>query len=311
MAMTAGPPDAVRRFAGARDRARRSWLGPRQPYWGLLFVLPILVLFVVFKFLPILRAAYLSFTEYNPLERVETFVGFDNYVTLVGDAAFLNSLRVTMTYVVGTVTPLVVLSLGLALLLNQKIRARGLFRVLIFLPAVIPIIVVPILWRFMYHPFGLVNTGIELFGFEGVNWLQSKDAVIPGFIIASEWRFVPLFMIIYLAGLQSIPEDLYDAAKVDGASAVQRFVNVTIPLLKPTILVVVVVAVTFTAKTLVLALVMTSGGPDNASRTLSLFIYEMGFRFFRLGYASAASMVLLVIIVVFTLINLRLFRTDD
>jgi ABC-type sugar transport system permease subunit len=269
------------------------------------------VLFIVFKFLPILRAGYLSLTEYNPLERVETFVGFSNYTTLVGDAAFLNSLRVTMTYVVGTVTPLVVLSLGLALLLNQKIRGRGLFRVLIFLPAVIPIIVVPILWRFMYHPFGLVNTGIELFGLEGVNWLQSKDAVIPGFIIASEWRFVPLFMIIYLAGLQSIPEDLYDAAKVDGASTVQRFINVTIPLLKPTILVVVVVAVTFTAKTLVLALVMTNGGPDNASRTLSLFIYEMGFRFFRLGYASAAAMVLLVIIVVFTLINLRVFRTDD
>jgi ABC-type sugar transport system permease subunit len=304
-------PAGRRRFAGLGKRARRSWLGPRQPYWGLLFVLPILVLFIVFKFLPILRAGYLSLTEYNPLERVETFVGFSNYTTLVGDAAFLNSLRVTMTYVVGTVTPLVVLSLGLALLLNQKIRGRGLFRVLIFLPAVIPIIVVPILWRFMYHPFGLVNTGIELFGFEGVNWLQSKDAVIPGFIIASEWRFVPLFMIIYLAGLQSIPEDLYDAAKVDGASTVQRFINVTIPLLKPTILVVVVVAVTFTAKTLVLALVMTNGGPDNASRTLSLFIYEMGFRFFRLGYASAAAMVLLVIIVVFTLINLRVFRTDD
>jgi ABC-type sugar transport system permease subunit len=303
--------ERVRWLARLGIRARRSWLGPREPWWGLLFVLPILILFIVFKFLPILRAGYLSFTEYNPLDRIETFVGIENYVGLAGDAQFLNSLRVTLTYVIGTVTPLVVISLGLAILLNQKIRLRGVFRALIFLPAVIPIIVVPILWRFMYHPFGLVNTGFDLFGFEGVNWLQSKDAVIPGFIIASEWRFVPLFMIIYLAGLQAIPEDLYDAAKVDGASAVQRFRHVTIPMLKPTILVVVVVAVTFTAKTLVLALVMTNGGPDNASRTLSLFIYEMGFRFFRLGYASAASMILLALIVVFTLINMRVFRTDD
>jgi ABC-type sugar transport system permease subunit len=290
---------------------RENWLGPRQPYWGFLFALPIFILFVVFKFLPILRAIYLSFTESNPLEKTETFVGLDNYLTLAGDAQFLNSLRVTFSYVIGTVAPLVVLSLGLALILNHALRGRGLFRVLIFLPAIIPIIVVPILWRFMFHPYGLVNTGLAVFGLEPVNWLQSKDAVIPAFIIASEWRFVPLFMIVYLAGLQSIPEDLYDAAKVDGASIFNRFRYVTVPLLKPTILVVVVVSVTFTARSLVLALVMTNGGPDNASRTLSLFIYEMGFRFFRLGYASAAAIVLLVIIVAFTLINLRAFRTDD
>jgi ABC-type sugar transport system permease subunit len=309
MAVTALP--LRRRRAGIVGRIRANWFGPRQPYWGLLFVLPILVLFIVFKFLPISRAVYLSFTEANPLEDTETFVGLENYFTLASDAQFLNSLRVTFTYVVGTVAPLVVLSLGLALLLNHAIRGRGLFRVVIFLPAIIPVIVVPILWRFMFHPYGLVNTGLEFFGVPPVNWLQSTAAVVPALIIASEWRFVPLFMIIYLAGLQSIPEDLYDAAKVDGASIVQRFRHVTVPLLKPTILVVVVVAVTFTARTLVLALVMTNGGPDNASRTLSLFIYEMGFRFFRLGYASAAAMVLLVLIVVFTVINLRAFRTDD
>ncbi len=294
----------------ARD-AVASWGGPHSGYWGFLFVLPILILFIVFKFGSIARAIWLSFTETSTLTRQETFVGLDNYVQLFNDSQFLRALSVTMFYVVGTVVPLVILSLLLAVLLNQKLPGRGIFRVLIFLPAVVPIIVVPILWRFLFHPYGLVNSAFDLLFLPDINWLQSRQAVIPGFILASEWRFVPLFMIIYLAGLQSIPEDLYDAAKVDGASRFRQFWSVTLPLLKPTILVVIVFAVTFTARSLVLALVMTGGGPDNASRTLSLFIYEQGFRFFRLGYASAASMVLLVIIAVFTVINLRAFRTDD
>jgi ABC-type sugar transport system permease subunit len=214
----------------ARSAARRaardavaSWGGPHSGYWGFLFVLPILILFIVFKFGSIARAIWLSFTETSTLTRQETFVGLDNYISLFNDSQFLRALGVTMYYVIGTVVPLVVLSLLLAVLLNQKLPGRGIFRVIIFLPAVVPIIVVPILWRFLFHPYGLVNT----------------------------------------------------------------------------------------ARSLVLALVMTGGGPDNASRTLSLFIYEQGFRFFRLGYASAASMVLLLIIAGFTLINLRAFRTDD
>lgn len=298
-------------FGDLSRRFRQTWLGPRRPYWGLLFVLPILAFLIVFKFWPMIRAIRLSFFEASPASPIETFVGLENYTTLAADPLFHKALGVTTSYVVGTVAPLMVLSLLLALLLNQNLRGVSIFRSLIFLPAIVPVIIVPILWRVLFHPFGLANDAMVLLGLPALNWLQDPGAVIWALILPTEWRFVPLYMIIYLAGLQSIPEDLYDAAKVDGASIVQRFRSITLPLLKPTILVVLIASVTFTAKTIVLPLVMTTGGPNNASTTLSLFIYQTGFAFFNLGYASAASIILLIIVVAFTVINLRAFRTDD
>jgi putative chitobiose transport system permease protein len=270
-----------------------------------------LAFFIVFKFWPMARAIRLSFFKANPVSPVETFVGISNYVDLASDALFLRALGVTAMYVTGTVAPLMILSLLLALLLNQRLRGITPLRILIFLPAIVPIIVVPILWRVLFHPYGLVNEGINLFGLESINWLQTKAAAVWALIIPTEWRFVPLYMIVYLAGLQSIPDDLHDAAKVDGASLVQRFRFITLPLLKPTILVVLIVSVTFTAKSIVFPLVLTEGGPDNASVTLSLFIFQAGFVNYNLGYASAASIILLMIVVVFTVINVRAFRTDE
>jgi ABC-type sugar transport system permease subunit len=289
-----------------------SWFGPSQPYWGFLFVLPILCLFIAFKFWPIVFAVWLSFTNTSAVSHTSDFVGLDNYISLVRDAQFLRSLAVTGYYVFGTLVPVVCISLAIALLLNQQIKGRGLFRVMLFFPAIIPIIVVPILWQFLLHPYGLVNEAVVgPLGFQAINWLTSTTAVIPAFITATSWRIVPLCIVIFLAGLQTIPEELYEAATVDGASVLQRFRYVTIPRLNPTILVVVIFTITLTAKNLVLMLVMTNGGPDNASRTLSLFIYQMGFRFSRFGYASAGAIVLLLILMILTAINLRVFRTDD
>jgi ABC-type sugar transport system permease subunit len=299
-------------LARARGRILRSWFGPSEPYWGFLFVLPILVLFAAFKFWPILFAVWLSFTNTSTVSHTSDFVGLTNYANLVRDPQFLRSLTVTGYYVFGTLVPVLVLSLGIALLLNQKLRGRGVFRVMLFFPAIVPIIVVPILWQFLFHPYGLVNAAvIDPLGFEPVNWLTSTTAVVPAYIIATAWRVIPLCIVIFLAGLQTIPEELYEAAKVDGASMLQRFRFVTIPRLKPTTLVVVVFTMTLTAKNLVLMLIMTNGGPDNASRTLSLFIYQMGFRFSRFGYASAGAIVLLLVLMLLTAMNLRLFRTED
>jgi ABC-type sugar transport system permease subunit len=304
---TPARPDARRRVA----RFARTWRGPGQGYWGFLFVLPVLVLFIVFKFQPIGRAAYLSLTDANPFDPQHSIVGLANYAQLLGDSRFINSVAVTIYYVAGSVIPVVVVSLALALMLNETIRGIRIYRVLTFLPAIIPIIVVPILWQFLYHRYGLVNTGLEAVGLQGVNWLFDKAAVIPAFIIATDWRIVPLFAIIYLAGLQAIPEDLYEASKVDGASMVQRFRWITLPLLRPTMAVVVIISTLFCARSFVIAFVLTGGGPDNASQTLSVFIYQAGFQFFRVGYASAASMLLLVGMVTVTLLFLRIFRTDD
>lgn len=311
MAVTGSPAVPGNAGHGLVGRFRRSWLGPRRPYWGLVFVLPILVFFIVFKFWPMFRAIRLSFFKASPINPNETFVGVGNYVQLFNDPLFLKALGTTTTYVVGTVAPIMVFSLLLALLVNQQLRGISLFRALLFLPAIVPVVVVPILWRVLFHPFGLVNSGLNSVGFPSVNWLQDVNAVVWALVIPTDWRFIPLYMLIYLAGLQSIPEDLYDAAKVDGASLIQRFRSITLPLLKPTILVVLIAAVAFTSKTIVFPLVLTNGGPNSASTTLSLFIFANGFTFFNLGYASAASMVLLAIVVTFTIINIRAFRTDD
>lgn len=292
-------------------RLRRRWLGPTQPWWGALFAAPLLVLLVCFKFWPMGYAAWLSLTNASLTERTRRFIGAANYGRLAHDTTFIGALETTGRYVGATIAISMVLGLALAVLLNQKIPARGLFRTLIFLPAVVPIIVVPILWQFLFHPYGLVNYTLRTLGLHPVNWLLSPQGAVGALVLATAWRLTPLCMVIYLAGLQSIPHELYEAAAIDGAGAPRRFRSVTLPMLKPTFLVVVVFAITLTVQNFVLALVMTGGGPDNASTTLSLFVYETGFLGFQMGYASAAALVMLLIIVAFTIVSLRAFRTHE
>ena len=292
-------------------RMRRRSLGPAQSWWGVVFTLPMLGLLVGFKFWPMAYAGWLSLTDANLSEPARHFIGTHNYTRLIRDTAFVGALETTGRYVGETIAISIVLGLGLALLLNQNVPARGLFRTLIFLPAVVPIIVVPILWQFLFNPYGLINDALKSVGLPPMNWLLSAQGAVAALVIATAWRLTPLCMVIYLAGLQSIPMELYDAAKVDGAGVTRRFRSITLPLLKPTFLVVVVFAITLTVQNFVLALVMTGGGPDSASTTLSLFVYQTGFLGFRMGYASAAAIVMLLIIVVFTMINLRVFRTDE
>jgi multiple sugar transport system permease protein len=297
--------------SGVAMRFRRRWLGPTQPWWGLVFALPMLGLLACFKFWPMAYAGLLSLTDANLTERTRHFVGAQNYARLTHDTAFLGALETTAHYVGETIAISMVLGLGLALLLNQRVPARGLFRTLIFLPAVVPLIVVPILWQFLFNAYGLVNDGLTSLGIPAVNWLLSTQGAVPALVIATAWRLTPLCMVIYLAGLQTIPSELYEAAKVDGATVVRRFRSITAPLLRPTLLVVVVFSITLTVQNFVLALVMTGGGPDSATTTLSLFVYQTGFLGFRMGYASGAAIVMLVIIVAITLISLRVFRPAD
>ncbi len=298
-------------YTSLSARVRRQWFGPTQPWWGFAFTAPVLVLLVCFKFWPMAYAAGLSLTNANLTERIWRFTGVQNYARLTRDTVFVGALATTGRYVGATVAIAMVLGLAVAVLLNQKVPARGLFRTLIFLPAVVPIIVVPILWQFLYHPYGLVNIALRSLGLHPVNWLLSPQGAVGALVLATAWRLTPLCMVIYLAGLQSIPGELYEAAAIDGAGAPRRFRSITLPMLKPTLLVVVVFAITLTVQNFVLALVMTGGGPDNASTTLSLFVYQRGFLGFQMGSASAAAIVMLLIIVAFTILSLRAFRTDE
>jgi ABC-type sugar transport system permease subunit len=296
---------------GLLARAHRRWLGPTQPWWGLVFTLPMLGLLVAFKFWPMAYAAWLSLTNASLAERSRRFIGLHNYARLGHDTAFIGALETTGRFAGATIAISMLVGLGLAVLLNQKLPARGLFRTLIFLPAVVPIIVVPILWQFLLNPYGLVNDALKTAGLHPVNWLLSPQGAVGALVVATAWRLSPLCMVIYLAGLQSIPAELYEAAKVDGAGGGRRFRSITLPMLKPTFLVVVVFAITLTVQNFVLALVMTGGGPDNASTTLSLFVYQTGFLGFQMGYASAAALVMLVIIVGVTMASLRALRSEE
>jgi multiple sugar transport system permease protein len=289
----------------AMVRSRRA----RHQLWGYVFLLPMFLLLVVFKFVPMVRAFYLSLTSYDLLSPPR-YVGLRNYVTLLHDPLFHQSMWVTVYYVFGTCVPIWVLSLGLALVFNTALPARGILRLVYFIPAIVPVVVYATIWRFMFHPYGLLNLGFQKLSLPAINWLADTRAVIPGFILASEWRFVPYFMILYLAGLQSIPGEYHEAAAIDGASTPQRFRYITLPLLRPTILLVVVVSIILMSKVFTNVLIVSNGGPDGASRVLSLFIYQTGFQYFKMGLASAASIFLLFATMIFTLIQLRVFREE-
>lgn len=282
----------------------------RQQTWGYLFLLPMFLLLVVFKFIPMIQAFWLSLTDYDLLTPPR-FIGLRNYTHLLGDPLFHQSVWATLYYVFGTCLPLWVLALGLALIFNTRLPVKNLLRSAYFMPAVMPVVVYAVIWRFMFHPYGLLNVGLEQVGLGPVDWLGDARAVIPAFILSSEWRFVPYFMIIYLAGLQSVPQEYQEAASIDGASTLQRFWYVTLPLLRPTILLVVVISIIQMSKVFVNVLIISGGGPYGLSRVLPLFIYQTGFQFFKMGLACAASIFLLLGVLVFTLAQLRLFRDDS
>lgn len=267
------------------------------------------LLLVVFKFIPMIQAFRLSLTNYDLLTAPK-FVGLRNYTSLLTDPLFHQSVGATLYYVFGTCVPLWFLSLGLALIFNTRLPAKNLLRMAYFMPAVMPVVVYAVIWRFMFHPYGLLNVGLERLGIAPINWLADTTAIMPAFILSSEWRFVPYFMIIYLAGLQNIPQEYHEAASIDGASTVQRFFAITLPLLRPTILLVVVISIIQMSKVFTNVLIMSGGGPNGVTSVLPLFIYQTGFQFFKMGLASAASVFLLLGVMVFTLVQLRLFRDD-
>jgi ABC-type sugar transport system permease subunit len=296
----------VSHTSGWRLRRQLSRRG-RHQLWAYVFLLPMVALLMVFKAAPIIQALLLSMTSYD-LITPPRFNGLSNYLFLITDSRFLGAVRVTLYYMFGTAIPLWILSLGLAVAFNQRFPARNWIRLAYFLPTIVPLVVFGTVWQFLFHPYGLVNQGLQALHLPPVLWLTNSSAVIPGFILATEWRFVPYFMIIYLAGLQNIPVELKEAAAIDGGSKWQVFWHITLPLLRPTILLVVVISLILLSRSFTVAYVMTGGGPNNASTVIGLYIYKAAFSEYRMGIASAASILLLLGTMVLTLIQLRVFR---
>lgn len=287
----------------AISRLRRH----RDLLMALLFLSPALTYFTLFKFYPMLQAALISLFDYDLLSPPR-YVGLYNFALLLTDTTFHRAIAASFFYVAGVAIPVWVVALGFALIFNRPGRTRQFYRLLYFLPAVSSVVVAAIVWKFLFNPLGLVNAFLSSFGVDQVNWLTRLDTAMWALIIVGIWRTTPYFMIVYLAGLKGVPQEYYEAAAIDGANDWQCFRYITLPLLQPTIALVVIVTVILGLRHFINPLIMTGGGPAGTTRVLPLLIYETGFQFTRMGLASAMSMVFFAIVMVFTVLQLRIFR---
>jgi len=271
--------------------------------WAVFFLTPSIIGFLAFTAFPVVASLGLSFVKWN-LIRTPEFVGLDNYARALRDPMFWRVLKNTAVYTVGTVPTAMALSLALAIALNQKIRGVTLFRGLYYLPVVAPMVAVTMVWRWLYNSnFGMINYVLSLVNVPAVPWLTSMRWAMPSVIIMSVWKSLGSGMVIYLAGLQGIPQHLYDAAAVDGANAWQRFRHVTLPMLTTTTFFVMVTSIISSFQVFGQVFVLTRGGPANATATMVYYIFQNAFQSFRMGYASALSWLLFAAIFVFTLIQ--------
>jgi len=288
------------------QRRRLSRLQRQEALWALVFLAPDLFGFLCFTLIPVVAALILSFTKWDLIVK-PTFVGFANFQNALRDETFRKVVFNTVYYTLGTVPTGMVLSLVLALALNQKIRGLGFFRTVYYLPVVSSMVAVALVWRWLYNKdFGLINWALSLFGLQPLGWLTSTKWAMPAVIIMSIWKGLGYNMIIFLAGLQGIPQHLYEAAAVDGASAWRRFWAITLPLLSPTTFFVLVMSIISSFQVFSQVYMMTQGGPADATSTIVYYIFQNAFQYFKMGYASAQAWLLFAMIFVFTLIQFRM-----
>jgi multiple sugar transport system permease protein len=281
------------------------------------FSAPAIILLIVFLVIPFLMAFGLAFTDQRlvPNPNLPTqFVGLRNFVRLVQDEAFLRGLLNNFYFVAVVVPVQTSLALLLAVLVNQKLKGMNAFRTIYFAPVVTSMVVVAIVWTFLYNPGqGLINAFIQTISFGRLgpyNWLLDTKLVFPAIMLLSIWQGVGFQMVIYLAGLQEIPQDLYEAAEVDGANKLQQFFFITLPQLCNTTIFVILATTILAFKLFDQVKVMTNGGPQNASMTTMLYIIELGWRQLKVGYASAISIVFFLIVLGVSLLQRRFLREE-
>ncbi len=293
--------------------ARRVLRDMRKQWSAYLFLAPVLLLFSVFTVFSVGYAFYLSFHEWNILEPAKPFVGLDNYTRLLEDGRFHEAIINTMYYTAVSVPLTMGLGLLVALLLNTQIRIRGLFRTFFYLPVVTPLVIASIIWKWVYNgDYGLANYYLLKFNLidEPLLWLADPNLAMPSVIITSVWKSVGFAMVVYLAGLQSIPQDYYDAAKIYGAHGWRRLRDITVPLLSSTTLFLLVISILGSFQVFTQIFVMTNGGPLGKTRTIVWYIYTTAFKHFNMGYAAAMAFVLFAMMLGFTLLQFRFLRRE-
>ncbi|WP_234432923.1 carbohydrate ABC transporter permease [Streptomyces sp. NRRL S-1824] len=280
--------------------------GRRRRRAGMLMVAPALLHASLWIGLPVVASVVLAFTKYDVLTAPQ-FVGLDNFQDMLDDAVFRKSIVNTVVYTFFTVPFGMALGLLMALALHTGLRARGIFRTAIFLPQVTATVAIALVWLWIYNPGnGLLNALLSFLGIDGPAWLSSTTWAMPSVILVGIWQGIGMKMLIYLAALQSLPKELYEAASVDGASKVRQFFSITLPLLKPATFFVLITSMISAFQSFDQIYILTDGGPANSTTMMTYEIYKSAFREFRVGYACAQSLVLFVLLMGFTLVNRRI-----
>jgi len=281
-----------------------------------LFIAPAVLLFLIFVVGPLIASFYWSFTQYDAMH-APRWVGLDNYKNIfTNDTRFWKSIFNTVFYTVGVIPPGVVLSLLLAIAVDQHIRLKNFFRIIYFIPSVTSVIALSVIWKWLFagEKYGLINYFLILIGLKPVDWLMSPTLTLPAIMIMSIWAGLGYNMILFLAGLQTIPTTVYEAADIDGANIWDKFWHITLPLLKPTMVFVVIMGFIASFQVFERIYIMTEsefgiGGVLDSALTVVAYLYDMGFRKFQMGYASALGYIIFVVVFTITIINIRFVKT--
>jgi multiple sugar transport system permease protein len=292
----------------AQSRTWRSGRTADQARWGYLMVAPMMIGFAIFFLIALIASLYLSFTDWKVISS-PNWVGLDNYVKLSRDRMFLDAVRNTAMLTVPNVILRLIFSMLLAIALNTNIRFRAFYRMLFFMPVLTMPVAIATIWKWLFDPgFGPINAQLGRMGLPQPEWLNQPQTAVIAVVIVLLWSGVGYDMIIFLAGLQNIPREYYEAAQLDGAGTFRQFRDITLPLLTPTTFFLSVVAIIGSLQVFDLVYVMTRVGNINRFPTIVYYIYEEGFKNFRMGYAVSMAWVLLAVILIFTLLQFRLQR---
>lgn len=281
-----------------------------KKYAPYLFLLPAGVLLSVFFFVPFFQTILLSFQNYSSNIYNPTFIGLENYFKLLHSPVFYKVMVNTFIYLLIAVPVLATLPLFLAVLINQKIRGVTLYKILIYLPVIVSIVVAAIAFKWLYAQAGILNFFVQSLGLNPVGWLTDTRFALISVIIVTIWKGIGYYMIIYLAALMGVPKELYEACDIDGAGFFKKHLTVTIPHIMPTIALVSTISAISAMKVFAEIYVMTKGGPLNSSKTIVYYIYERAFENLDLGYASALAVVLLLVVMAFSVINIVFFEKN-
>ena len=281
-----------------------------KKYTPYLFLLPAVLVLLVFFFIPFFQTIGLSFFDYSSSIYEPVPNGIDNYIKLFKEPIFYKVMFNTFLYLVIAVPFLVIFPLFIAILINQKIRGITLYKILIYFPVIVSIVVAAIAFKWLYASEGILNYILSLLSIEPIGWLVDTKWSLFSVALVTIWKGIGYYMMIYLASLMSVPQDLYEACDIDGANFIQKHLTVTIPHIMPTIALVSTISTISAMKVFAEIYVMTKGGPLDSSKTIVYYIYERAFENLDLGYASALAVVLLVVVMIFSLINILCFEKN-